>query len=305
MLEIKRNRKANESNSMYFNGYTYDTVPDVPSIGGIPQYNPMIVDDRIELMDEVIKQLEDYWYSEDPKLEDEITRITKRDEVLYVKDIYWKLENPDVVTVKFGLVGFNGSNDRVAETREIEINFESFLGRDIEGDLVRFLSKRINSLLDSVLHGGLYNECKNMKEDKSLEYRIKRLERMIRNHRTVKNESVGRKMFVFELSNAGRNGMYFIGDNKRALRDLREELSDLYYEQEFSDLADLCDDNNIIVVGKHNSDDLPMVLTYEEFLDGYVDEDDARELSHLSMDDVLLIDEDEQVHELVPIGSMF
>lgn len=112
-------------------------------------------------------------------------------------------------------------------------------------------------------------------------------------------------MFVFELSNAGRNGMYFIGDNKRVLRDLREELSDLYYEQEFSDLADLCDDNNIIVVGKHNSDDLPMVLTYEEFLDGYVDEDDARELSHLSMDSVLLIDEDEQIHELVPVGSMF
>ena len=145
----------------------------------------------------------------------------------------------------------------------------------------------------------------NMKENKSLEYRIKRLERMIRNHRTVKNESVGRKMFVFEISDAGRNGMYFIGDDKRVLRDLREELSDLYYEQEFSDLADLCDNNNIIVVGKHNSDDLPMVLTYEEFLDGYVDEDDARELSHLSMDDVLLIDEDEQVHELLPVGSMF
>ena len=116
---------------------------------------------------------------------------------------------------------------------------------------------------------------------------------------------LGRKMFIFEISDVGRNGMYFIGDDKRVLRDLREELSDLYYEQEFSNLADLCDDNNIIVVGKHNSDDLPMVLTYEEFLDGYVDEDDARELSHLSMDDVLLIDEDDQIHELVPVGSMF
>ena len=144
-----------------------------------------------------------------------------------------------------------------------------------------------------------------MKEDKSLEYRVKRLERLIRNHRTVKNESVGSKMFVFEMSDVGRNGMYFISNDKRALRYLREELSDLYYEQEFSDLADLCDDNNIIVVGKHNNDDLPMVLTYEEFLGGYVDEDDARELSHLSMDDVLLIDEDEQVHELVPVGSIF
>ena len=144
-----------------------------------------------------------------------------------------------------------------------------------------------------------------MKRSKLLEYRIKRLEHMIRNHSTVKNESVGRKMFIFEISDVGRNGMYFIGDDKRVLRDLREELSDLYYEQEFSNLADLCDDNNIIVVGKHNSDDLPMVLTYEEFLDGYVDEDDARELSHLSMDDVLLIDEDDQIHELVPVGSMF
>ena len=144
-----------------------------------------------------------------------------------------------------------------------------------------------------------------MKRSKVLEYRVKRLERLIRNHRTVKNESVGSKMFVFEMSDVGRNGMYFISNDKRALRYLREELSDLYYEQEFSDLADLCDDNNIIVVGKHNNDDLPMVLTYEEFLGGYVDEDDARELSHLSMDDVLLIDEDEQVHELVPVGSIF
>lgn len=162
MMRIKRSRKVNESDQMYFNGYTYDTVPDVPSIGGIPQYNPMIVDDRIELMDDVIKELCDYWFSENPNLEDKITRVTKRDEVLYVKDIYWKLENPDVVTVKFGLSAFNGSSDRLAETREIEINFENFLGRDIEGDLARFLSKRINSLLDSVLHGGLYNEVKNM-----------------------------------------------------------------------------------------------------------------------------------------------
>lgn len=144
-----------------------------------------------------------------------------------------------------------------------------------------------------------------MKRSRLLEYRIKRLERLIRNHRTVKNESVGSKMFVFEMSDVGRNGMYFISNDKRALCYLREELSDLYYEQEFSDLADLCDDNNIIVVGKHNNDDLPMVLTYEEFLGGYVDEDDARELSHLSMDDVLLIDEDEQVHELVQVGSIF
>lgn len=176
MMKIKC--RMNESDSMYFNGYTYDTVPDVPyGIGGIPQYNPMIVDDRIELMDEVIKELEDYWYSEDPKLEDEITRVTSRNEDLYVKDIYWKLENPDAVTVKFGLSGFDGSNDRVAETRDIEINFENFMGRDIQGDLVVFLSSKIKSLLDGVLHGGLYKENKNI--DKRLDQRIKRLEKVM------------------------------------------------------------------------------------------------------------------------------
>ena len=36
-----------------------------------------------------------------------------------------------------------------------------------------------------------------MKRSKVLEYRIKRLERLIRNNHKVKNESVGRKMFVF------------------------------------------------------------------------------------------------------------
>ena len=184
MTRIKRSR-VNESDSMYFNGYTYDTVPDVPyGTGGIPQYNPMIVDDRIELMDEVIKELEDYWYSEDPELEDEITRITKRDEELYVKDIFWKLEDPDVVTVKFGLNGFDGSNDRVAETREIEINFENFLGRDIKDDLVMFLSSKIKSLLDGVLHGGLYRESKNI--DKKLEARIARLEKRLFVKRAIK-----------------------------------------------------------------------------------------------------------------------
>lgn len=165
---IRNNHKVkNESeyDSRYFNDYTDDTVPNVPSIGGIPQYNPMIVDDRIDLMDDVIKELEDYWFSENPDLEDEITRVTRRDEVLYVKDIYWKLENPDVVTVKFGLVGFNGSNDRLVETREIEINFENFLGRDIEDSLIKFLSNRIRSLLDNVLHGGLYKENRSKLEN--------------------------------------------------------------------------------------------------------------------------------------------
>ena len=42
----------------------------------------------------MIKGLGDYWYSEDLNLENEITRITMREEVLCTKDIYWKLENP-------------------------------------------------------------------------------------------------------------------------------------------------------------------------------------------------------------------
>ena len=76
------------------------------------------------------------------------------------------------------MAGFDGSNDRVAETREIEINFENFLGRDIKDDLVMFLSGKIKSLLDGVLHGGLYRESKNM--DKRLDQRIKRLENLIK-----------------------------------------------------------------------------------------------------------------------------
>lgn len=75
----------------------------------------------------MIKGLGDYWYSEDLNLENEITRITMREEVLCAKDIYWKLENPDVVTVKFGLSAFNGSNDSSYETREIDIDFENSL----------------------------------------------------------------------------------------------------------------------------------------------------------------------------------
>ena len=50
-----------------------------------------------------------------------------------------------------------------------------------------------------------------MKENKSLEYRIKRLERLIRNHRAVKNEakiaSVGRKMFAWNTSADSRSGI--------------------------------------------------------------------------------------------------
>ena len=169
MRRLNRDRKF--ESGMFFNDYDYETVPEVPySPGGHPQYNPMIVDDRIELMDDVIKELEDYWYSEDPALEDEVTRVTKRDELLFIGDIYWTLENPDIVTVVFKLSGFDGSNDRIVEKKEIEIDFEDFLGHDVEGSLVKFISKKIESLLDSVLHSGLYKEDKmrELRRDGSL-----------------------------------------------------------------------------------------------------------------------------------------
>ena len=167
MRELKRNIMVESDHDRFFNGYSDETVPDVPyAPGGHPQYNPMIVNDRIELMNDVIRELEDYWYSEDPKLEDKVTRFTNRDELLYVSGISWSLENPDVVTVKFRLAGVDGSNDRLVEKREIEINFEDFLGHNIEGGLVKFISKRIESLLDSVLHGGLYKENRKTKEPK-------------------------------------------------------------------------------------------------------------------------------------------
>lgn len=52
-----------------------------------------------------------------------------------------------------------------------------------------------------------------MKEDKSLEYRIKRLERLIRNNSAVKNESVGSKMFALNINADSRSGIYVITDD--------------------------------------------------------------------------------------------
>lgn len=53
-----------------------------------------------------------------------------------------------------------------------------------------------------------------MKRSKLLEYRIKRLEHMIRNHHTVKNESVGRKMFTWNTNADSRSGIYVITDDE-------------------------------------------------------------------------------------------
>ena len=62
-------------------------------------------------------------------------------------------------------------------------------------------------------------EIYNIKENKLLEYRIKRLERMIRNHRAVKNEtklaSIGRKMFAWNTSADSRIGIYVITDDEQ------------------------------------------------------------------------------------------
>lgn len=225
MIKLRRSR-LNESDSRYFNGYTDDTVPDVPyGNAGHPQYNPMIVNDRIELMNDVIKKLEDYWYSENPKLEDEITRVTKRGDVLYVRDIYWELDNPDVVTVKFGVAGFNGSNDRVAEIREIDINFEDFLGHDIEDNLVIFITGKIKSLLDSVLHGGLYKENKNM----------------IRLRRSRRFESRGRKGFADTLMGyVNRIDERYNEVNWNKFKQTLEKIQEVAENGDFRKATELC-----------------------------------------------------------------
>ena len=67
-----------------------------------------------------------------------------------------------------------------------------------------------------------------MKEDKSLEYRIKRLERMVRNNRAIKNEaktaSVGSKMFAWNTSADFRSGIYVITDDEQQLETFMYEL---------------------------------------------------------------------------------
>ena len=93
-----------------------------------------------------------------------------------------------------------------------------------------------------------------MKEDTSLEYRIKRLERLIRNNHAVKNEakiaSVGRKMFAVNTSADSRSGIYVITDDEQTLETYMYELPRLR-EDGCSDrkaVARIFHDGNVTVV---------------------------------------------------------
>lgn len=139
-----------------------------------------------------------------------------------------------------------------------------------------------------------------MKKCESLEYRIKRLERMIRSHRTVKNESVGRKMFAHNTSADSRNGIYVITDDEQQLETFMYELPRLR-EDGYSDrtaVARIFHDGNVTVVGKPcRIFDRPTVMSYGDYLDARASED-GPELQHLDWDDLVFVDKNEQVHEL-------
>lgn len=139
-----------------------------------------------------------------------------------------------------------------------------------------------------------------MKRSKLLEYRIKRLERLIRNNSAVKNESVGRKMFAWNTSADSRSGIYVITDDKEQLEIFMYELPRLS-EDGYSDrtaVARIFHDGNVTVVGKPcRIFDLPTVMSYGDYLDAYPYEDGS-ELQHLDWDDLVFVDKNEQVHEL-------
>lgn len=143
-----------------------------------------------------------------------------------------------------------------------------------------------------------------MKEYKSLECRIKRLERMIRNNRTVKNEaklaSVGRKMFAWNTSADSRSGVYVITDDEQQLETFMYELPRLR-EDGCSDrtaVARIFHDGNVTVVGKPcRIFDRPTVMSYGDYLDAHAYED-GPELPHFDEDDLVFVDKNEQAHEL-------
>lgn len=139
-----------------------------------------------------------------------------------------------------------------------------------------------------------------MKRSKLLEYRIKRLERMIRNHSTVKNESVGRKMFAVNISADFRHGIYVITDDEQTLETFMYELPRLR-EDGYSDrtaVSRIFHNGNVTVVSKPCSiDDRPTVMSYGDYLDSHPYED-VQELQHLDWDDLVFVDKNEQAHEL-------
>lgn len=139
-----------------------------------------------------------------------------------------------------------------------------------------------------------------MKRSKLLEYRIKRLEHMIRNHSTVKNESVGRKMFALNINADSRSGIYVITDDEQQLETFMYELPRLR-EDGYSDrvaVARIFHDGNVTVVGKPcRIFDRPTVMEYGDFLDSHP-EYDEHELSNLGFEDLVFVDKNDHVHEL-------
>lgn len=139
-----------------------------------------------------------------------------------------------------------------------------------------------------------------MKRSKTLEYRIKRLEHMIRNQHKVKNESVGRKMFAWNTNANSRSGIYVITDDEEQLETFMYELPRLR-EDGYSDrtaVSRIFHNGNVTVVGKPcRIFDRPTVMSYGDYLDAYAYED-GPELQHLDLDDLVFVDKNDQVHEL-------
>lgn len=143
-----------------------------------------------------------------------------------------------------------------------------------------------------------------MKEYKSLECRIKRLQRMIRNHNAVKNEakiaSVGRKMFAWNTNADSRSGIYVITDDEQQLETFMYELPRLR-EDGYGDrtaVARIFHDGNVTVVGKPcRIFDRQTVMSYGDYLDVHAYED-GPELPHFDEEDLVFVDKNEQAHEL-------
>lgn len=123
---------------------------------------------------------------------------------------------------------------------------------------------------------------------------------MIRNHRTVKNESVGRKMFAWNTSADSRSDIYVITDDEEQLETFMYELQRLR-EDGYSDrtaVSRIFHNGNVTVVSKPCSiADRPTVMSYGDYLDAHASEDGS-ELQHLDWDDLVFVDKNDQVHEL-------
>ena len=144
-----------------------------------------------------------------------------------------------------------------------------------------------------------------MKEDKSLEYRIKRLERLIRNHHAVKNESVGRKMFAYEVGLTYKDGFYVISNDKRMISGLDAGIRDLTrdgYHTVRHAVELICMRRGGIIIDKPCSmANLPTVVTYHDFIHAHSTEL-GQELPHYD-DDLVFVDENGQAHELEFVKS--